>query len=105
MVALSIRAGEMRCRDFVSQTASLRSGSAPTGPLHRGRVNRVAEGVLQPFIDAAVYPSLVGRKVIVSGGASGIGEGIVEAFVRQGAAVAFLDVLETEGAALVGRLG
>ena len=65
----------------------------------------MAEGVLQPFINAAVYPSLVGRKVIVSGGASGIGEGIVEAFVRQGAAVAFLDVLETEGAALVGRLG
>jgi len=60
---------------------------------------------LQPFSNAAVYPSLAGRRVIVSGGASGIGEGIVEAFVRQGAAVAFLDVLETEGTALTGRLG
>lgn len=64
----------------------------------------MAEGVLQPFVNAAVYPSLAGRRVIVSGGASGIGEGIVEAFVRQGAAVAFVDVLDAEGEALVARL-
>lgn len=64
----------------------------------------MAEGVLQPFVNAAVYPSLTGRKVIVSGGASGIGEGIVEAFVRQGSAVAFVDVLGAEGEALVDRL-
>jgi len=59
---------------------------------------------LQPFVNAAVYPSLAGRRVIVSGGASGIGEGIVEAFVRQGSAVAFVDVLEAEGNAVVARL-
>jgi len=53
--------------------------------------------------NAAIYPSLQGKRVIVSGGASGIGEGIVEAFVRQGAAVAFVDVLEDEGQALVKR--
>ena len=64
----------------------------------------MAEGVLQPFVNAAVYPSLAGRRVVVSGGASGIGEGIVEAFVRQGAAVAFVDVLDAEGEALVERL-
>lgn len=64
----------------------------------------MAEGVLQPIGNAAVYPSLAGRRVIVSGGASGIGEGIVEAFVRQGSAVAFVDVLADEGEALVGRL-
>lgn len=64
----------------------------------------MAEGVLQPFANAAIYPSLAGRRVIVSGGASGIGEGIVEAFVRQGAAVAFVDVLDAEGEALVARL-
>ncbi|HEY6815059.1 MAG TPA: SDR family oxidoreductase [Croceibacterium sp.] len=64
----------------------------------------MAEGVLKPFANAAVYPSLSGRKVIVSGGGSGIGEGIVEAFARQGAAVAFVDVLEAESDALVRRL-
>jgi NAD(P)-dependent dehydrogenase (short-subunit alcohol dehydrogenase family) len=54
--------------------------------------------------NGAVYPSLAGKKVIVSGGASGIGEGIVEAFVRQGAAVAFVDILDRESEALVNRL-
>ena len=53
--------------------------------------------------NAAVYPSLAGKRVIVSGGASGIGEGIVEAFVRQGAAVAFVDVMEEASETLVGR--
>ncbi|MXO85845.1 SDR family oxidoreductase [Altererythrobacter aurantiacus] len=53
---------------------------------------------------SAVYPSLKGRKVIVSGGASGIGEGIVEGFVRQGAAVAFVDLMEEPSHALIERL-
>ena len=53
--------------------------------------------------NAASYPSLAGKRVIVSGGASGIGEGIVEGFVRQGSAVAFVDVLEAESDALVKR--
>src|SRR5688500_10275220 len=53
--------------------------------------------------NAAVYPSLAGKRVIVSGGASGIGEGIVEGFVRQGAAVAFVDVMELDSDALAKR--
>jgi len=53
---------------------------------------------------SAIYPSLAGKKVIISGGGSGIGEGIVEAFVRQGAAVAFVDVLQDASDALLGRL-
>ena len=40
----------------------------------------------------ATYPSLRNRVVIVSGGASGIGEAIVEAFAMQNAQVAFLDI-------------
>ena len=42
--------------------------------------------------------------MIVSGGGSGIGEGIVEAFVRQGAAVAFVDIDQDASEDLKARL-
>lgn len=45
----------------------------------------------------ATYPSLADRSVLISGGATGIGAAFVEAFARQGARVAFLDI-DTEGA-------
>ncbi|HUB18648.1 MAG TPA: SDR family NAD(P)-dependent oxidoreductase [Acidobacteriaceae bacterium] len=40
----------------------------------------------------AVYPSLRGRVVVVTGGATGIGAAMVEAFAANAARVAFLDV-------------
>ena len=40
----------------------------------------------------ASYPSLRDRTVLVTGGADGIGAGIVEQFARQGSKVAFLDI-------------
>ena len=52
----------------------------------------------------ATYPSLRDRVVIVTGGASGIGEAIVEGFVNQGARVAFIDLQMDAGNALVERL-
>lgn len=64
----------------------------------------MAEGILQPVAEGAVYPSLAGKRVIVSGGGSGIGEGIVEAFARQGSAVAFVDIQDGASEALAARL-
>ena len=40
----------------------------------------------------ATYPSLAGKNVIITGGGTGIGVAIVEAFARQGARVTFLDI-------------
>lgn len=55
-------------------------------------------------MSSAVYPSLEGRVVIVTGGASGIGAGLTEGFARQGAKVAFLDIAEEAGRALAAQL-
>jgi NAD(P)-dependent dehydrogenase (short-subunit alcohol dehydrogenase family) len=52
----------------------------------------------------AVYPSLRDRVIVISGGASGIGEGIVEAFAEQGAKVAFLDIQDEPALELIARL-
>ncbi|MCJ2015986.1 SDR family oxidoreductase [Methylobacterium sp. E-065] len=52
----------------------------------------------------ALYPSLRDKRVLVTGGASGIGAGLVEAFVGQGARVVFCDVADDAAAALVARL-
>ncbi|NKF24195.1 SDR family NAD(P)-dependent oxidoreductase [Solimonas marina] len=52
----------------------------------------------------ANYPSLRGRKVFITGGGSGIGAAMVEAFVRQGAHVAFIDIAAADSEALAERL-
>lgn len=55
--------------------------------------------------DAARYPSLDGRAVLVTGGASGIGASIVEHFCAQGSRVVFLDLDAAAGAALATQTG
>lgn len=50
---------------------------------------------------AAHYPDLVGRVILVTGGATGIGAGHVRAFAATGARVAFVDVQDGPAYALV----
>jgi len=57
-----------------------------------------------PSIVGATYPSLAEKRVLVTGGATGIGEALVEAFVLQGAQVLFVDIAEIPSGALVHRL-
>ena len=54
--------------------------------------------------DGVRYGSLEGRSVLITGGASGIGGALVEAFAAQGARVAFLDIDVAGGEAMASRL-
>jgi len=52
----------------------------------------------------ATYPDLAGKRVLITGGGTGIGAGIVDAFVKQGAQVFFVDIVEDASRALAESL-
>ena len=53
----------------------------------------------------AVFPSLAGKRVLITGGSTGIGAGLVEAFAAQDARVTFLDIDTAAGEAAAAKLG
>mgnify|MGYP001049085112 FL=1 len=55
-------------------------------------------------MDHAHYPSLARKRVLITGGATGIGAALVESFAAQGARVAFVDLDTDAGDALAARV-
>jgi NAD(P)-dependent dehydrogenase (short-subunit alcohol dehydrogenase family) len=72
----------------------------------QGTLERMEQGTetVEQSALFATYPSLRGRVVVITGGASGIGEAIVEAFAMQKAQVAFLDIDDDAATRLGARL-
>ncbi|MDO3381722.1 SDR family NAD(P)-dependent oxidoreductase [Gilvimarinus algae] len=54
--------------------------------------------------ERTLYPSLRGKTVFITGGATGIGACMVEAFLYQGAKVGFVDIAAEEGKSLAEHL-
>lgn len=70
-----------------------------------GRCQTV-QGLREPSSRAARahYPSLRGRRVFITGGGSGIGAAMVEAFALEGAQVAFVDLATSPSEALCAQV-
>jgi D-xylose 1-dehydrogenase len=56
-------------------------------------------------MEPTLYPSLAGKVVLITGGASGIGADLVRGFVRQNCTVVFLDIQDKLGQHLAESLG
>jgi NAD(P)-dependent dehydrogenase (short-subunit alcohol dehydrogenase family) len=67
-------------------------------------MNQGQQSEMEKNAQYASYPCLRERVVLVTGGASGIGEKLVEEFARQGARVAFLDIQKEAGVKLAEKM-
>src|SRR6185295_9582962 len=93
------------CRSAARASRASARVSRDSRPSSSTRKSRPATPGPNNNMTQAVYPSLAGKTVVVTGGGSGIGETIVEGFARQNSRVFFLDVAEEESEALAKRLG
>jgi NAD(P)-dependent dehydrogenase (short-subunit alcohol dehydrogenase family) len=76
-------------------------------PPHQGVTKRARSSIFPRAATLIMtkYTDLSERTILITGGANGIGQAMVEAFARQGAHVHFCDIDKKAGEALAGRVG
>ncbi len=71
----------------------------------KGQMRKIESLEIEEYqMQHAIYPSLKGKTVYVTGGAGGIGEAISTGFAGQGASVGILDIDEGAASALAAKL-
>src|SRR5690606_37960354 len=93
-----------RLRVAAASLAADPSDQPPPAAGNREARRRAGPALGQVMAQAAHYPSLQDRVVLVTGGATGIGESLVRAFTAQGARVGFIDLAAQAGEALAQQL-
>jgi D-xylose 1-dehydrogenase len=97
--------GASEIRRLSSLSATLYTWSHSWTPMSTDRsIKPLPEPNSEIATQFAVYPSLRDRAVLITGGATGIGESLVRHFVRQGCRVAFLDIQDEPAHQLVDAL-
>src|SRR4051794_33941234 len=93
--------------EAANPVTALESRDSPqSSSTHRPKRSTSGDRILPEGDDnRAIYPSLRGKKVLVTGGGSGIGAGIVEAFARQGCEITFIDIQQGPSEAVAAKTG
>lgn len=96
-----------RSQGSLARETQAKGSEASTGATHGGNVSAGCDAAVEPFVGPTVAAMhIAGTNVVVTGGGSGIGEALVEEFVRRRAGhVVVADLDAASAGAVAARIG